>query len=50
MYEANDSSVDGLVNFDKLRMMSREISKVAALQSVPFDECGMVGGKAEKKV
>ena len=51
MYEANPSKVDGLINFEKLRMMARELRKLALLQSHPYDEASLtVRIKDEKKV
>ncbi|MCI4395014.1 hypothetical protein PGIGA_G00175630 [Pangasianodon gigas] len=37
LHEGNDSKVDGLVNFEKLRMIAREIRHVVRLASVTMD-------------
>ena len=50
LYEANDSMVDGMVNVEKLRMMSREVRKVAVMQGTAYDEAAMSEVRTEKKV
>ncbi|XP_050948740.1 rap guanine nucleotide exchange factor 6 isoform X5 [Labeo rohita] len=37
LHEGNDSSVDGLVNFEKLRMISKEIRNVVRMTSANMD-------------
>ena len=33
----NDSTVDGLINFEKLRMIAKEVRKLSAMKSASYD-------------
>ena len=38
LHEANESrDADGLVNFEKLRMISRELARIEIIQAHPYD-------------
>jgi len=52
--DGNDSVVDGLINFEKLRMMAKEIRHVCHMASQYYVSCytflAAVGNKLEIKV
>ncbi|XP_078658605.1 rap guanine nucleotide exchange factor 2-like isoform X11 [Branchiostoma floridae x Branchiostoma belcheri] len=37
----NDSKVDGLINFEKLRMVAKEVRHIQRMCSVPYDQASM---------
>ncbi|XP_046698859.1 rap guanine nucleotide exchange factor 2 isoform X3 [Silurus meridionalis] len=48
LHEGNDSKVDGLVNFEKLRMIAREIRHVVRLASVTMDPAQLFRTRKKK--
>ncbi|KPP67186.1 rap guanine nucleotide exchange factor 2-like, partial [Scleropages formosus] len=48
LHEGNDSKVDGLVNFEKLRMIAREIRHVGRMASVNMDPALMFRTRKKK--
>ncbi|XP_062864175.1 rap guanine nucleotide exchange factor 2 isoform X3 [Trichomycterus rosablanca] len=48
LHEGNDSKVDGLVNFEKLRMIAREIRHVVRMASVNMDPAALFKTRKKK--
>ena len=42
MHEGNPNKIDGLINFDKLRMMSRELKKIEMFSVSPYDRSNLL--------
>ncbi|CAG5871248.1 unnamed protein product [Menidia menidia] len=50
LHEGNDSNVDGLVNFEKLRMIAKEIRHVVRMTSANMDPALMFRQRSEEEV
>lgn len=49
IYEGNTATVDGLHNFDKLRMLSRQIRAACRFRTVPYDQATLlIDGKKRR--
>lgn len=49
MHEGNKSTLDGLVNFDKLRLMSKELRQVDEFRHTPYNASLMFDRRKDKK-
>lgn len=45
MHEGNESTIEGLVNFDKLRMLAKELRSVVKIRSRPYNPSAMFNKK-----
>lgn len=48
LHEGNDTVVDGLINFEKLRMLSKQVRQLDDMRLFPFNR-GNVLGKKDRK-
>lgn len=48
MYLGNDNKVEGLINFDKVRMVTNEVQHFCSYHKLPYDPVTMMGDTREK--